>query len=210
MRVYQASTTLFQHSFSNQFYLLCLLRLTRGPPSLFILCLCLSVCLSAVFLSSLSLHPPPPPPLLFHPPSLPPSVPLSLSENKTKLQDSLKTASSRKQKQESLEQRRYWKPRRLWSCSTWLKTALLYRERLPWINKGGVMSVTELSVPLRLPSYAPGVVGAATGLLRPVLLFVGCLASQQHANVSQGRICLDKLMCCHTEVEVADQTFYLT
>ena len=32
-------------------------------------------------------------------------------------------------------------------------------------------------------------------------LFVCCLTSQQHASVSQG---------CHTEIEVADQTFYLT
>ena len=40
--------------------------------------------------------------------------------------------------------------------------------------------------------------------------FVGCLTSQQHASVSQGRICSDKFTCCHTEIEVADQTFYLT
>ena len=43
-----------------------------------------------------------------------------------------------------------------------------------------------------------------------VCLFVGCLTSQQHASVSQGRICSDNLTCCHTEIEVADQTFYLT
>ena len=42
------------------------------------------------------------------------------------------------------------------------------------------------------------------------LLFVGCLMSQQHASVSQGRICSDNCMCCQTEIEVADQTFYLT
>ena len=42
-----------------------------------------------------------------------------------------------------------------------------------------------------------------------VCLFVGCSTSQQHASVSQGRICTDKFMCCHTEIEVADQTFYL-
>ena len=29
-------------------------------------------------------------------------------------------------------------------------------------------------------------------------------------SVSQGRICSDKFMCCHTEIEVADQTFHLT
>ena len=38
-----------------------------------------------------------------------------------------------------------------------------------------------------------------------MLLFVvfACLTSQQHASVSQGRI------CCHTEIEVAEQTFHL-
>ena len=43
-----------------------------------------------------------------------------------------------------------------------------------------------------------------------LLLLVGCLTSQQHASVSQGRICSDNLTCCHTETEVADPTFYLT
>ena len=43
-----------------------------------------------------------------------------------------------------------------------------------------------------------------------VCLFVGCLASQQQASVFQGRICSDNFTCCHTEIEVADQTFYLT
>ena len=42
------------------------------------------------------------------------------------------------------------------------------------------------------------------------MLFVGCLTSQEHANVSQGWICSDIFTCCHTEIEVADQTFYLT
>ena len=43
-----------------------------------------------------------------------------------------------------------------------------------------------------------------------VCLFVCCLTSQQQAGVSQGRICSDNLTCCHTEIEVADQTIYLT
>ena len=43
-----------------------------------------------------------------------------------------------------------------------------------------------------------------------VCLLVGCLTSQQQASVSQGRICSDNVMCCHTEIEAADQTFYLT
>ena len=42
------------------------------------------------------------------------------------------------------------------------------------------------------------------------LLFIGCLMSQQHASVSQGRVCSDNFTCCHTETEVADQTFYFT
>ena len=43
-----------------------------------------------------------------------------------------------------------------------------------------------------------------------LLLFVGCLTSQQHARVSQGRICSDNCTCCHTEIEVADPTLHLT
>ena len=39
---------------------------------------------------------------------------------------------------------------------------------------------------------------------------VGCLTSQQQASVSQGRICSDNFTCCHTEIQVADQTFHLT
>ena len=38
----------------------------------------------------------------------------------------------------------------------------------------------------------------------------GCLTSQQHASVSQGRICSDNCTRCHNEIEVADQTFNLT
>ena len=39
---------------------------------------------------------------------------------------------------------------------------------------------------------------------------VGCLTSQQHASVSQGRICSDNFTCCHTEIQVADPIFHLT
>ena len=34
--------------------------------------------------------------------------------------------------------------------------------------------------------------------------------SHQHVSVSQGWICSDNSMRCHTETEVADQTGYLT
>ena len=43
-----------------------------------------------------------------------------------------------------------------------------------------------------------------------VCLLVGCLRPQQHASVSQERICSDNFMCCHPEIEVADQAFHLT
>ena len=41
-------------------------------------------------------------------------------------------------------------------------------------------------------------------------LLVGCFTSQQQASVSQGRLCLDNVTCCHTEIEITDPTFYLT
>ena len=43
-----------------------------------------------------------------------------------------------------------------------------------------------------------------------VCLLVGCLTSQQHASVSQGRTCSDNFTCCHTGIEAADQAFHLT
>ena len=49
---------------------------------------------------------------------------------------------------------------------------------------------------------------ATTG--KGLLLLVDCLTSQKHASVSQGQICSGKFACCHTETEVADQTFYFT
>ena len=49
-----------------------------------------------------------------------------------------------------------------------------------------------------------------THTLRMLLLFIGCLASLQHASVSQGQIREDNSTCCHTEKQTADTTFYLT
>ena len=69
-------------------------------------------------------------------------------------------------------------------------------------HKGSSNSITNTS------SVLPA--QAVTHLRRWVCLFVGCLTSQRHASVSQGRICSDNVTCCHTETEVADQTFYLT
>ena len=42
-----------------------------------------------------------------------------------------------------------------------------------------------------------------------VCWLLACLTSQQHASASKGRIQSDTFMCCHTDIEVADQTFYL-
>ena len=42
------------------------------------------------------------------------------------------------------------------------------------------------------------------------LLFVGCLTSRRHANVSHGRICSHNFMCSLTEIELEDRTFYFT
>ena len=43
-----------------------------------------------------------------------------------------------------------------------------------------------------------------------VCWLLACLTSQQHANVSQGRICSDNCWCCHAEIEVAEPTLYFT
>ena len=50
---------------------------------------------------------------------------------------------------------------------------------------------------------------AVTGMTHQGWLVV-CLMSQKHVSVPQGRISTDNFTCCHTEIQVADQTFYLT
>ena len=69
-------------------------------------------------------------------------------------------------------------------------------------------SLTQLNL---LPVAGLGVMESRESILgQEQLLLVGCLTSQQHASVSQGRICTDNLTCCHTEMEAADPTFHLT
>ena len=46
--------------------------------------------------------------------------------------------------------------------------------------------------------------------LRWLLLLMGCLTSQQHASVSQVRICSDNCKSYHTKIEIKDQTCFLT
>ena len=48
------------------------------------------------------------------------------------------------------------------------------------------------------------------GLRETGRMFVGCLTSLQHASVSEGRMCSNNFTCCHTKIEVANPTFYLT
>ena len=47
-------------------------------------------------------------------------------------------------------------------------------------------------------------------ILHRVGWLIGCITSQQHASVPPGQICSDNFMCCHTEIEAEDPTFYLT
>ena len=65
-------------------------------------------------------------------------------------------------------------------------------------SHSGILAIPALG-PSQVHVHIPG-----------VSLLVGCLTSQKHVSVSQGRICSDKFTCCHTEIEVADQTFHLT
>ena len=81
------------------------------------------------------------------------------------------------------------------------KTHRLYHT-FPHVNRPNIAFLTRLTE----PSYLPCI--KQFGL--PVCWLVGCLTSQQHASVSQGRICSGNFASCHTEIEVADQTFYLT
>ena len=41
------------------------------------------------------------------------------------------------------------------------------------------------------------------------LLFVVCVLSQQHVSAPPGRVGCGSCTCCHTEIEVTDQTCYL-
>ena len=89
----------------------------------------------------------------------------------------------------------------------WLAKFLLDRHA----DVNAVMRNKVMTSLMKLPPVAQGS-GAGWeekgGLF--VCCLVGCLTSQQHASVSQGRICSDNFTCCHTEKEVADQTFHLT
>ena len=71
---------------------------------------------------------------------------------------------------------RYWRP-----CCSWMESEL-----------GQVVPLAGKNINNISPSG--------------VCLLADCLTSQQHASVSQGRICTHNFTCCHTEIEFADQT----
>ena len=71
--------------------------------------------------------------------------------------------------------------------------------KLAVVSSRNILTLRQPVQALSLQHQAPG----------RVCLFVCCSTSQQHASVSQGWICSDKFTCCHTEIEVADQTLHL-
>ena len=86
-------------------------------------------------------------------------------------------------------------------CATWYK------------RTAQLLSLTELKSHFILAlSYwlKPLTMQQAPGICCSDCLLVDCLTSQQHVSVFQGRICSDNFTRCHTEIEVADQTFHLT
>ena len=73
--------------------------------------------------------------------------------------------------------------------------------------------IKQDSEPSTLSTSYPGPIFHCITLLSAsdgTSLNVGCLTSQQHANVFQGQICSGNCMSCLTEIEVANPTFHLT
>ena len=81
------------------------------------------------------------------------------------------------------------------------------RRRRGWYSLCGVVWYRTLRV---MPYQLVQCTGKSQPQILTWQLFLACLPSHQHASVPQGQICSDMCMCCHTEIEVADQTFYLT
>ena len=75
---------------------------------------------------------------------------------------------------------------------------------------GRILHANELSDWLNHKSKPSDGVKHENELSERTNCFVGCLTFQQHASASKGGICSDNCTCCHTEIEVVDQTFYLT
>ena len=77
----------------------------------------------------------------------------------------------------------------------------------------GVVAVAFLKIFMRSVEYLKhqdSIVQLTHIVMPGDCLYHGCLTSQQHASVSQGRVCSDNCTFCHTEIEVAGQTFHLS
>ena len=85
---------------------------------------------------------------------------------------------------------------------------LLHRERSPKHVCRWSRTIKCRSCTTRLAHIRCSLSG--TYHMQHVCWLLARLTSQQHASVSQVRIYSDKFTCCHTEIEVADQTFHLT
>ena len=94
---------------------------------------------------------------------------------------------------------RWW----YWQSDNW-RSATVQPLHSKGIWHGCTQLACKLYVSLKDPQHTE------TGVSLWQCLFVGCLTSQQHASVSQGQICTGNFTCCHAEIKVADQTFYLT
>ena len=111
-----------------------------------------------------------------------------------------------KQKQKRKQQQIYNVYRGLRTRRVYLKHMLYSRHTPFWSGTLDMFAVVTQFSPKR-------VVDIGTLLIHQtaeVGCLVGCLTSQQQASVSQGLICSDNFTCCHTQIEVADPTFYLT
>ena len=91
-----------------------------------------------------------------------------------------------------------WLPSAAWSAARVSPSAALHSPGCPAADTGQDTQLASCSEKNKQEKKKKG-----------CCVFVGCLTSQQHASVSQGRICSDNFTCCHTEIEVADQNFYL-
>ena len=96
-----------------------------------------------------------------------------------------------------------------WSCVLWvchgdLHSMVMCVMSLPWwsAQHGHVHyeTVTVRTMTATSCCCEMGLVGC----------LVACLMSWQHASESQAQICSDNCTCCHTEIEVVDQTFHRT
>ena len=81
-------------------------------------------------------------------------------------------------------------------------------------HRSANFQVTGLSRPRTIPTAQTGInpliVRSRGGRLNHSANETVCLTFRQHANISRLRICPDNYTCCHTAMEVTDQTCHLT